>query len=54
MTRRDYTLIATVIRDAEVPPEVRRNLALSFAVALRHANANFDTARFMAACGVPQ
>lgn len=62
MTKKDYQLIAKVLRDerdhpasggAAVQNTVDR-LAHSFCTALRADNPRFDYKRFLEACGVPE
>ena len=48
MSRKDYELIATVIRSLE--PTDRPYLAERFAEALAGTNERFDHSRFLAAC----
>lgn len=63
MTRKDFVLIAKVLKDArDLPIEIRETgkkivthddlLAEKMAYALRSTNDMFDTGRFLEACGV--
>ena len=46
MTRKDYQLIADILRDTEMPSEIRNALALNFAQALKRDNPRFKPTRF--------
>jgi hypothetical protein len=50
MTRKDYELIATVVRSV-ADKETRRLIAEAFARLLAQDNARFRPATFLAACG---
>jgi hypothetical protein len=50
MSRKDYELIARVIREFPIPRAEKAPLANEFARELGLANANFNRHRFMAAC----
>ena len=53
MSRKDFELIASIIRDLSVlPADVRALVAGKFATELSNTNARFDRARFLRACGV--
>ena len=54
MTRKDYELIASVIRNADevADDQTREALAEMFADVLAGTNDRFDSARFLTACGV--
>lgn len=56
MTRKDFELIASVIRDARLERPLFRPawdyIAQDFARELRGTNSNFDRLRFLEACGV--
>jgi hypothetical protein len=56
MSRKDYELIARVLRDANVADEhqyeLLERIALGFALELAATNPRFDRERFLAACGV--
>ena len=58
MTKKDFELIAGVLRGKRPEPLCRTSYALwlitaeSFAQALSDAHPRFDTLRFLAACGV--
>jgi hypothetical protein len=52
MTRKDYELIARVIRYAEIDERAGDRIARDFAYALAKDNPRFDRARFLKACGV--
>lgn len=56
MTRKDFELIAAVIRDARLERPLYRPawdyIAKDFARELRGTNANFDRDRFLRAAGV--
>jgi hypothetical protein len=49
MTRKDFALIAQIIRALPLSIEQRRAIAVRFALALFEAYPNFDTAKFMSA-----
>lgn len=51
MTRKDYQLIAEVVRGSAATPSFRRPLAMRFATTLAQQNGRFDLQRFMEACG---
>jgi hypothetical protein len=58
VTRKDYVLIASTIRDLSEAPEVRQRVAAHFAFVLKmeggydaNGNRRFDTDRFIRACG---
>lgn len=62
MTARDFRLIAEAVKqayqsvgamDMGLPRVGVTAVAAELAAALRKTNARFDTARFLAACGVP-
>jgi hypothetical protein len=46
MTRKDYQLIADVLKNTEMSSEIRSALAMNFAVVLKRDNANFKPTRF--------
>lgn len=46
MTRKDYQLIADVLKNTEMPSELRSTLAMNFAVVLKQDNPNFKPVRF--------
>ena len=50
MTKKDFVFIARVIAQANVTPDTRYTMAITFASELADANPRFDTARFMRAC----
>lgn len=54
MTKKDYELIARVIRETmngpDCPVPVRDNLRYELALAFQRENPRFSTSRFMAAC----
>jgi hypothetical protein len=54
MTKKDYELIAGVLREAYRDPELHRltvtDVAKDMAAALAADNARFDRSRFLAAC----
>jgi hypothetical protein len=56
MSRKDYELIARVLRDANVADEhqyeLLERIALGFALELAATNPRFDRECFLAACGV--
>jgi len=62
MTRKDFELIAGTIKRARFTPNVHpfqgigdldhERIAREFAQSLKHTNPNFDSARFLKACGV--
>lgn len=52
MTKRDYQLIASVIRETPLHSDCRLAVARALCVALHFDNPRFDPARFLAACGV--
>jgi len=46
MTKKDYQLIADVLRNTDMPSELRSTLAMNFAVVLKQDNSNFKPVRF--------
>lgn len=55
MTKRDFELIASTIKSAELTDEGgRRRLVVAFVNALEKTNPRFDGRRFMQACGLPE
>ncbi len=52
MTRKDFDLIARVVREWETDEANRRRLAEIFVTKLRPTNALFNPSRFLEACGV--
>ena len=46
MTRKDYQLIADVLRNSDLSHSTRSLLALNFAAALKQGNARFKPVRF--------
>ena len=46
MTRKDYQLIADVLRTTDLPGNIRSLLALNFAAALKQDNPRFKPVRF--------
>lgn len=54
MTRKDFQLIANVIRDLDevIDADALEVLADNMADALEDTNSAFDRARFLSACGV--
>ncbi len=54
MTRRDFELIAKVLRESKdvLSPSILETIAERFACALSTTNERFDRQRFTTACGV--
>jgi hypothetical protein len=52
MTKKDFELIAAVLRANSTETVVRERVALDFADELAATNPRFDRARFLRACGV--
>lgn len=54
MTKKDYELIAGVIKDFKVDGDesIRYDMAVEFAVVLQEESARFDSHKFIAACGI--
>lgn len=54
MTRKDFQLIADVLRNADeiIDADAMEALASMFTARLVETNPNFDRARFLTACGV--
>ena len=54
MTRKDFQLIADVLRNADeiIDEQAMEALASMFTARLCETNPNFDRARFLTACGV--
>ena len=52
MTKKDFTLIANVIRDTTADESVKKELALNFAAEFQKENPRFDVVRFVRACGL--
>jgi len=50
MTKTDYEIIASVLREATITRAVREYLAFRFAAALKDTNPRFDSDRFVDAC----
>lgn len=50
MSRKDFELIARVIREARIAPDAREEVAIKFADELRATNINFQRGRFLDAC----
>ena len=46
MTRKDYQLIADVLKNTEMSSDTRATLAMNFAVVLKQDNPNFKPTRF--------
>lgn len=46
LTRKDYQLIADVLRNSDLPSDIRNTLALNFAAALKRDNPRFKPTRF--------
>jgi len=46
MTKKDYQLIADVLRNTDMSSELRSTLAMNFAVVLKQDNPNFKPVRF--------
>jgi negative regulator of sigma E activity len=46
VTRKDYQLIADVLRQTDLPNDIRNALALNFAQALKRDNPRFKPVRF--------
>ena len=46
MTRKDYELIAYILRNSDLPGNIRSQLALNFCAALKRDNPNFKPTRF--------
>lgn len=46
MTRKDYQLIADVLRNSDLPGNIRSQLTMNFAAALQRDNARFKPTRF--------
>ena len=46
MTKKDYQLIADVLRNTDMSSELRSTLAMNFAVVLKQDNSNFKPVRF--------
>ena len=51
MSRKDYVLIAGVIKSLELSAEAKALIAKEFASALKSTNSAFKPERFMEACG---
>ena len=49
MTRKDYVLIATIIKEVK-DDQTRNQLALDFSIQLKQDNPRFNTQRFIEAC----
>lgn len=54
MTRKDFVMIADVIRFLPLPLATRDIVALEFAEELATTNPRFDKERFVKACTLPQ
>lgn len=53
MTRKDFELVARTIKNLmRLDATSREYVATKFADAMANANANFDRAKFLKACGV--
>lgn len=50
MSKKDFILIARVIRDARLAGDANASVAIRFADALRSTNGRFDRERFLKAC----
>jgi hypothetical protein len=50
MTRKDFILIAGVIRNSEMDAVDKRRLVSNFCLALRHTNTAFNPDKFLDAC----
>lgn len=50
MSKKDFELIAFVIRNLTEAPEVRARIAQQFAKELKYTNERFDVQRFLRAC----
>ena len=46
MTRKDYELIAYILRNSDLPGNIRSHLALNFCAALKRDNPRFKPTRF--------
>ena len=46
MTRKDFQLIADILRDSDISDSARHLLALNFAAAFKKQNPNFKAVRF--------
>jgi hypothetical protein len=46
MTRKDYELIAYILRNSDLPGNIRSQLALNFCAALKRDNPSFKPTRF--------
>lgn len=53
MTRRDFNLIAEIIRNLPLSAEGIKMIAWRFAKGLKSTNPMFDTERFITACEKP-
>ena len=51
MTRKDYQLIADVLRNSDLSHSTRSLLALNFAAALKRDNPRFNMPKFIRAAG---
>jgi hypothetical protein len=54
MNRKDFDLVARIIKTSDNQPDRRRNMALDFAMGFDKAEgcSGFDRERFLKACGV--
>lgn len=52
MSRKDFELIARVVKNADLPDEAREAMARDFASELAGTNARFNKIAFLEACGV--
>ena len=50
MTRKDYQLIADVLKNSDLPGTIRATLTMNFAAALKRENPRFKPTRFCQAC----
>jgi hypothetical protein len=53
MTRKDYHLIATIIKNLNVSPDIRRMVIWQFTKTLREFHPNFNSDLFITACEKP-
>lgn len=51
MSRKDYVEVARILKDVDMPPPVRAELAMEFSSFFKRDNARFDIDRFYAAVG---
>jgi hypothetical protein len=53
MTKKDFQLIADILKSSDLPANAHATVSMNFAVALKRINPRFNTQLFIDACAQP-